>query len=159
MFRGIKSLAVLLCSAMLLASFDLSAARFYKSVDENGKVTFSDRPASATAEQLEVQVFTPDVPPPPVPTLQKPADNANQGGDAAAAGGDQASGEAQEDLKALQEKRDKNCKQAKNQLHQLQNISRLYSQDENGDRSYITDEDRVVKIAAARKSISEWCKK
>ncbi len=149
MLRATNGLAVVLCSLLLLTALDATAARFYKSIDENGKVIFSDRPASATAEQIEVKVFTPDVPPPAAPTAKKP--------DAEAKKGDEEKN-AKEDLKALQATRDENCKQSKERLQKLQTISRLYTEDKQGNRTYISDKDRVKQLADARASIKEWCK-
>ncbi len=148
MLRGTKGLAFALCSTMLLASLDVSAARFYKSTDENGNVVFSDRPANSTSEQIDMQVFTPDLPAPPVPTTKKAVEEAERKDEKKA---------AKEDLKALQATRDENCKKAKSRLQQLQTVSRLYSEDDKGNRTYVTDEDRVKQLTDARTLTKEWC--
>jgi len=153
MLRGTTGLAVAMSGLMLLASLDVSAARFYKSIDENGKVVFSDRPADASAEQIDVQVFTPDVPAPPVPGAKRADNDINK--DAKKADDVES---AQKDVKALQAARAENCKKAKARLNKLQTISRLYSEDDKGVRTYVSDEDRVKKLADARTSIKEWCK-
>ena len=150
--RGRKGLSITLCSAMLLIALDATATRFYKSVDENGNVIFSDRPAAAGAEQIEIEVFTPDVASPPV--ASKPADGTTKNNQPS----NKEEKDAEKDLKALQATREKNCKTAKDRLHKLQTISRLYSEDDKGNRTYVTDEDRVKQLADARTAISEWCK-
>jgi len=149
MLRGTTGLSVAMCGLMLLASLDVSAARFYKSIDENGKVVFSDRPAGASAEQIEIQVFTPDVPAPPVPAAKSAGKDAKKADDVES---------AQKDVKALQATRAENCKKAKARLNKLQTISRLYSEDDKGVRTYVSDEERVKQIAEARTSVSDWCK-
>lgn len=149
MLRGITGLAIAICGSMLLTSFDVSATRYYKSIDENGKVVFSDRPANTAAEQINIQVFTPDLPALPAPTTKKSREDTTSEGEKK---------EAKEDLKALQTTRNENCKKAKNRLQQLQTISRLYSEDEKGNRTYVTDEDRVKQLTGARTLIKEWCK-
>ncbi len=153
MLRGIKGLTIALCAAMSLLALDATAARFYKSVDENGKVIFSDRPASSADEQIDVKVFTPDVPAPAVPTAKKPDEKTKKDGDAK-----DDKNEAKADLKALQSKRDENCKKAKSRLQKLQTVSRLYSEDGKGNRTYVSDEERMKQLTDARASIKEWCK-
>ena len=149
MFRGMRGLAITMCSLMLLVSLDVNAARYYKSIDENGKVVFSDRPTSTTVEQIDVKVFTPDVPAPPVPGAK------NRDKDVKKKAGEES---AQKDLKALQTTRDENCKKAKNRLSQLQTVSRLYTEDEKGVRSYVSDEARVKQLEEARGDVEDWCK-
>jgi len=149
MLRGTTGLSVAMCGLMLLASLDVSAARFYKSTDENGNVVFSDRPAGATAEQIDVEVFTPNVPAPPVPGAKRTDKDVKKEGDVES---------AQKDLKALQATRAENCKKAKVRLDKLQTVSRLYSEDDKGVRTYVSDEERVKQLARARESIDEWCK-
>lgn len=153
MLRGTRGLAIALCATLSLLALDATAARFYKSLDENGKVIFSDRPPSASAEQIEVKVFTPDVAAPAVPSAKKTGEQAAQSADAKE---DEAA--AQADLKTLQSKREENCKKAKDRLQKLQTVSRLYSEDEKGNRTYFSDEARLKQIADTRASIKEWCK-
>ena len=154
MLRGTNSLMIALCGFMLLAALDVNAARFYKSVDENGKVIFSDRPADANAEQIDVKVFTPDTPP---PTTTKTTDKSESKAKKAAT--ESADKESQQDLKKLQATRTENCKKAKDNLQKLQTVSRLFSQDEKGNRTYFSDEERLKSLATAREAIKGWCEK
>ncbi|MCF6323303.1 MAG: DUF4124 domain-containing protein [Gammaproteobacteria bacterium] len=147
MLRGITGLAIAMSSLMLLASFDVSAVRFYKSIDENGKVVFSDRPANASSEQIDVKVFTPDVPTPTVPATNVSKD---------AAKGDEAES-AEKDLKAIQATRTERCKKEKEQLQKLQNVGRLFTEDAKGERTYVSDEVRLKQLVKTRKSIKHWC--
>ncbi len=151
MLRGTTGLAVIICGSMLLASFDASATRYYKSIDENGKVVFSDRPANNAAEQINIQVFTPNVPAPPVPSAKSAGKDAKK----TTVGKTE---NAQKDLKALQATRAENCKKAKSYLNKLQTVSRLYSEDDKGVRTYVSDEERVTQLAKAHASVSDWCK-
>ncbi|MBL1261983.1 MAG: DUF4124 domain-containing protein [Thiotrichaceae bacterium] len=152
MLRGTAGLAIAMSSLMLLVSFDASALRFYQSIDENGEVVFSDRPTNASSEQIDVKVFTPDVPAPAVPGAQRAGKDAAQKGDA------KNTQNAQKDLKALQAMRAENCTKATSYLGKLQTVSRLYSEDEKGVRTYVSDEARVQQLADARASVSDWCK-
>jgi len=156
MLKGTKGLALALCSAMLLTALDATAARFYKSIDENGKVIFSDRPAGSSSEQIDVQVFTPNVAPPRVPGASDSASTTKKNGEETKKGDEEK--KAKEDVKALQATRDDNCKKVKEQLQKLQTVSRLYTEDGKGNRNYISDEDRIKQLADVRKSIKEWCK-
>lgn len=153
MLRGNKGLTIALCATLSLLALDATAARFYKSLDENGKVIFSDRPPSASAEQIEVKVFTPDVAAPAVPGANKSAEKTDKSSDAK-----EDEKAAKSDLKALQSKRDENCKKAQDRLQKLQTVSRLYSEDEKGNRTYFSDEARLKQITDTRASIKEWCK-
>lgn len=151
MLQGINGFAILLCGALLLSALDADAARYYRSVDEQGNVTFSDRPDGAAVEQLDVKVFTPEpVAAPsasPKTATEKPAVTAED------------EETAQQDVKMLQEKRKKNCTIAKERLQKLQNVSRLYSEDEKGNRTYISDDERLLQLTTARENITEWCQK
>lgn len=157
MLRGTNCLAAAFCSVIFLTALDAEAARFYRHVDEQGNVSFSDRPSGSDAEQIEVKVFTP--PPPAAEAKSKPADGEAKGDARKGKEGDAETDKAsKEDVKALQAKREENCKIAKENLQKLQNISRLYTEDESGERTYMSDEDRLRELATAREGIKEWCK-
>ncbi len=148
MLRGTAGLAIAMSSLMLLASFDVSAGRFYKSIDENGKIVFSDRPTNASSEQIDVKVFTPDVPAPSVPATSSENNDSVKGNDTKG---------AEKDLKAIQAKRIENCKREKEQLQKLQNIGRLFTENEKGERTYVSDEVRLQQLVKTRKSVKHWC--
>jgi len=149
MFRGTSGFAVAMCGLMLLASLDVSAARFYKSIDENGNVVFSDRPDGTSAEQIDVKVFTPDV-----PTSAAAATKTVSKG---AVKGDEAEG-AKKDLEEIQATRAENCKKEKERLQKLQSAGRLFTEDEKGERTYVSDEVRLKQLVEARKLVEHWCK-
>ncbi len=68
------------------------------------------------------------------------------------------------DSKAEKEKADakiaeRNCNDARAQLRALQDGQRIVRTDPNtGERSYLTDNERPVEIANARKAVASWCK-
>lgn len=54
---------------------------------------------------------------------------------------------------------DSNCTDARTQLATLQSGQRITKNDINGERSYLSDEDRPAEIAKAQKSVDSWCNK
>ena len=54
-------------------------------------------------------------------------------------------------------KRDAACARGRSDLAITERSNRLYTTDENGERSYLSDEQRVARTTAARKLIADHC--
>lgn len=130
--------------ALLILPLAAGAATVYKWTDAEGNVHFSDQPDSLPqAEKLDVPVNRAGTTPP------RPA-----------APSDEAAGEAvpqQPDAAARREIRDKNCAIARKTLEHNENIDRMYRLDEQGERVFLTDEERDSLLKRSRDDVAEWC--
>jgi len=60
---------------------------------------------------------------------------------------------------ALDEKtRVENCKQVKENLKVLQNLARIYKETENGERHFLSDEEKIEELKIANSQIGDFCK-
>lgn len=143
-------------TAVLLgaASFAcLAAETVYKWTDESGVVHFSDRPVpNAAAEEMRV---APSVPPP---------DEEDE--DATGAEGEEDAGAeapaSEEDRQAAMEEqrrkvREQNCQIARQTLQHNESLGRMYRVEANGERVFLSDEEREMVLARSREDVEKWC--
>lgn len=156
-----KHLFILLMLSSAHAVADLS-----KWVDENGKVHYSDQPPPANVKAKTLR-STPDTPPfltsasggaassapPAVKTIAEREAELKKEQKAKKDAADMA---AQE--QALKEEKKANCKASRQNLRTLQEGMRIVEINANGERSYISDEQRQQRIATAQQDISSYCK-
>jgi hypothetical protein len=64
-----------------------------------------------------------------------------------------------EKAKAESKDAERNCNNARSQLKALQEGQRILRFDPNGERSFLSDEDRPAEIANAQKAVASWCNK
>lgn len=128
------------------------AGGVYKWLDADGNVHFGDQPTEGNAAQI------------PQPKTQVPADSAYQERlqrqkqylDARQEEREQAKQKAAE-AKVQKAERQAKCQKAKEQLAYLQAHSRLYTDLPNGERRYLTGEERDAELIAVNKQIAELC--
>lgn len=131
-------------SALLAVPLVAGAATVYKWTDSEGNAHFSDRPDGLPqTEKVEVPVSGPGTTPPRPPA---PVD------DAAAEAVPQ-----QPDAAARREIREKNCGIARKTLEHNENIDRMYRLDEQGERIFLTDEERESVLKRSHDDVAEWC--
>jgi Domain of unknown function (DUF4124) len=142
-----------LCSALiLLAAAPAIAAEVYRSIDENGIVVYSDRPAEGAQR---VHIATP-APGTPAQAAQTPAPAA----DADSAGQDETlSGEVARDPTAeeLAAERARNCSIAQERADQYRVAHRLYRTLPNGEREYLSDAELDQARSRAEADVANWC--
>lgn len=131
--------------------FPLAAAgaAVYKWTDAQG-VHFSDRPDDApAAHRIELDVAprgtTPPAPPAP------PAESAED------AEPDPEARPLQADAAAQRENRDKNCEIARSTLEHNQGIGRMYRLGPDGERVFLSDEEREQVLHRSREDVAKWC--
>ena len=155
-----KYLFILLILSSAPAVADLS-----KWVDENGKVHYSDQPPPANVKAKTLR-STPGTPPltsasgvaassapPAVKTIAEREAELKKAQKAKKEAADKA---AQE--QARKDTENANCAAAQQSLRTLQDGMRMVEIDANGERSYISDEQRQQRIAKAQQDISTLCK-
>ncbi len=132
-------------------------AELYKWVDEQGKVHYSDQPASGKTKS-EAILEIPNQPTTSTSTAssktwqEKELEYKKRQSSAA-----EAEAKKQKDAQDEKTKRE-NCANAKQNLSQLESIAPAYTYDEKTGRSYLNPTQRAEAIEKARKSVTEWCK-
>ncbi len=137
---------------LLLICTPLQAA-VHRWVDENGNVHYSDRaPAKQKTQQITIQ---PRSAPDPA-TLERLR---RQGEGVASA---QTSRQEQKEQRVAEEKSDNQakarCKSAKERLKTLETVGRIFTYDDNLERTFIDDKQRKERLKSARENIKQQCK-
>lgn len=129
----------------------------YRWVDENNRVHYSDQPPGkhTTAKLLPSVSGGTAAASTPAPTRSL-VERAAELKKKAASGQEAADKAAQE--QAQKDAFKANCDTARRNLATLQDGIRLVEMDANGERSYLTDEQRQQRTVKAQQDISEYCK-
>jgi hypothetical protein len=145
------SLAALIALLPALAAAD----QVYKWVDEQGRVHFSQTPPPSAASN--VQQVTVSAPPPDPQSLQNQQQLQKQQADKDQAAKDAAAKEqAKKDPKAeaLQKQ---HCDDMRSRLQALQIGGRIATVDAQGNRSYVSDDDRVKQEQQLQDQLTKEC--
>lgn len=135
----LTSLGAAVC--VLLTSNIVFAQQIYKWQDEKGAIHYTQSPPSAkNAIRMDIKTRAP-VPSTVVPET-KPAASAPQPATVTT---------TPQKLKA------EDCAIIKGSLEELQSGRRLYESDKNGERSYLTEEQKAERIKTYSKNLSDGC--
>jgi hypothetical protein len=149
--------ACLLTVAALLAC--PAGADVYKFKDEHGNVLYTDKPPTLPAERLNVQSQRTDVV--AVPARQQEErqrlQNANNAAQQPQQPAEQQPGEQQTPEQSAQSKADQ-CAKARARYDNYMNSQKLYEQQANGERRYLTDAEIEAARASAKTSMDVLCK-
>ena len=132
------------------------SAQVYRYVDDEGNVSYSDRPQSETAES----VFVAAQRPPSLPSRMAPERTADDGsGEAASAEDD---GEIQRELREptpeeRAEDRARNCAIAQERAERYAVSHRLYRETPDGEREYLDDAQLTEARTQAVADVEKWC--
>lgn len=134
--------------ALLLIPGQAPAAGLFKWTDKNGVVHFSDQPHNdPKAERVAMPRASTPAAPPPAPehngSESNPADAVRERQEALA--------------RHQQEVRAANCEIARRTLEHNQNIRRMFRLDENGDRVFLSEEEREEVLKRSQDDIAQWC--
>src|SRR5262249_10801758 len=144
---ALGALAVLACAP-------LSAQEVYKSVDAQGHVVYSDRGASKTAPKTSVHVDEPD----PVEVARQAKQQQLLDAQDQQRTKEQA---ADAPAKALEERRrqqgEKACENARNNYYRLQESTRIFKRDADGNRVYYSDSEADTLRQQAKQAMSAAC--
>jgi len=145
----------LLLSAALLASWPVFAQ--YSWIDDTGRKVFSDRPPppgiapKKILSERPVPVAAAPAPAPAASGQDRALEEKKKAADAAAAA------EQQAEEQKLAARRAGNCQRAKTALAGLQSGMRIAQIDEQGERSYMTDEQRAAEIQRTQNIVASDC--
>lgn len=152
MLRSMMTLA--LAASMLLAS--QAYADVYKYTDEQGNILYTDKPATLPAERLNVQSQKTDV-----VALQARRLEEQQRMDAADQARQQRNAQGADERKAAQMSatdKAEQCKKARERFDTYTNSQRLYEQQADGERRYLSDAELDAARASAKASMDVLCK-
>ena len=143
----------LACAALLAGGF-ASAGEIYKWVDEDGNIHYEDRPLGKTeVEHTGIQSRNTDD-----AAVQARVDASRK----ARAVKEQVASEAppemtKEDLRAEQQARAEKCQMYRDQLEAFLRSTRLYREDDAGERQYLSDDEVMAARNKAEGKIKEYC--
>jgi len=132
------------------------AADVYKFKDDKGNVLYTDKPATLPAERLNIQSQKTDT----VAAQSRSQDEVKrlQDADKASQG---AAGEKKEQQQGAQQNTSQNadqCTKAKQRYASYTSSQRLYEQQPDGQRRYLSDDELNAARASAKASLDVMCK-
>jgi hypothetical protein len=147
----IRSLLAL-CACLVTAA---APAEVYKWTDAEGRVHFGDRPPQGEAETVPMPGRTGDAPvATPEERLEKQRRLLN-------AFEEERRQKRDAQAQARQEKaeRQRNCAEARDNLHSQETASAVYRLGPDGERVYLDEGEREQALARARAAVAQWCGK
>ena len=143
-------------TALMFCTAPVNAA-LYKWVDEQGKVHYSDQPASGKVKS-EKKLDIPKQPAAAAPvTANKSWQEKNLEYKKRQSSAADADAKKQKEAQDAKDKVE-NCDKAKKNLKTLEDGVRVYTYNDKGERSSMDDAQRTKAMNDAHKSVSEWCK-
>ncbi|HED18053.1 MAG TPA: DUF4124 domain-containing protein [Gammaproteobacteria bacterium] len=138
---------------VFLLSGGISAqAEMYRWVDDSGQVHYEDRQKGAKFRPIK-PYSTPDTTQPaPQERMEKTRRLLN-----AYRIERQQKHEQQAEQKAKQEKRIKNCNRARDNVRRYNAYRRIYNLDKEGNRVYLSDQERASLLQRSQKKVTRWC--
>lgn len=136
-------------SILLILPLGAFAAEVYRSVDENGQVVFSDRPTAA-AEVLQINTSVPGGQTP----AGTPASN-DESDDSDSTIMVEVPREATPEEIAAD--RERNCAASQEMMTAYSQSHRLFRENANGEREYLSAEEIDEARARAESNVASWC--
>ena len=149
MTKQALTLALLLVTAGIV-----QAAQIYKWTDEDGNVHFGDTPAGEDSERVAIQSHRTD------PARVDAAVRARSEAAAKSAEEEAASqpaGPSKEELQAQAAERQKKCDTYRDKLQRFVQSRRIYREDENGERVYLSEEEMQAAREKVEKQVQDHC--
>lgn len=146
-----KRCLVTCVTAALLLGAALCRAELYRWVDERGQTHFSDRPADSQPHEIGVR--------PSAAASQQPHQRMDKTRRLLNAFQVERQQQREQQAKQKQqaEERRRNCLQARDNLRQYSESGSIYRLDDNGNRVYLSEQERAALVARHRQAAAEWC--
>jgi hypothetical protein len=147
-------LPIAIACAALMASGLVTAGEIYKWTDEDGNVHYEDRPVGKTdMEHVDIVSRSTDN-----TVVQARVDADRQ----ARAAKRQVAAEAppemsKEEIRAEQQARQEKCQMYRDRLQAFLRSTRLYEEDDGGDRNYLSEEEVMAARTKVEDQIQEYC--
>ena len=147
---------LLLTSLTVVALAPAAMADVYKFKDEKGNVLYTDKPSTLPAERLNVQSQRTDT-----VALQARKDaemkRLQEGANARGQANTQRTEQQQANQLSAKDKADR-CAKARERFDTYANSQKLYEEQPNGERRYLTSEETDAARASAKASMDVMCK-
>ncbi|MFT4584506.1 MAG: hypothetical protein ACI915_001368 [Gammaproteobacteria bacterium] len=146
---------LLIISAMILVtqSSPLQAAKVYKWLDEDGKTHYGDRTDSQARDPQEVRIMKSQATDASITSRQRRTEQLLKS---------YQKERHEKDARRVQanaEKRERqaNCVAAQSSKQKFERASLIYTEDAQGNRIFLSDEQRTAAISDADRAIVQWC--
>ena len=149
-----KRLPIALAITALLGTSVCAAGEIYKWTDEEGNVHFTDKPVVEEAERVAIQSRRTD-PERVQAMVQARAEAAAKAAEEEAAATPQ--GPTEEEIQARLEERAKRCATYRERLQRFVQSRRIYREDENGERVYLSEEEMQEAREKVENQVQEYC--
>lgn len=136
-------------SMLLILPCGAFAAEVYRSIDENGQVVYSDRPTAA-AEVVEINTSVPGS----QTAVGTPADDDESDNSDSPLMAEVPREATPEEVAA---DRERNCAVAQEMMTAYSQSHRLFREDANGEREYLSAEEIDEARARAESNVASWC--
>jgi len=137
---------------LLLCGGASAQAEIYRWVDNSGQVHYADRQQGAKSRPIK-PYSTPDATQPaPQQRMEKTRRLLN-----AYRLERQQKREQKAEQKAEKEKRIKNCNRARDDVRRYNAYRRIYNLDQDGNRVYLSDQERVSLLQRSQEKVAQWC--
>jgi hypothetical protein len=134
-------------------SSPLQAAKVYKWIDEDGKTHYGDRTELQARDPQEVRIMKPPATDPSITSRQHRTEQLlksyQKERSEKSARKEQAAAEKQD--------REAECLAAQNSKQKFERASSIYTLDDQGNRVYLSDEERTAAISEANQAIARLC--
>lgn len=147
-------LPIAIACAALMASGLAVAGEIYKWTDEDGNVHYEDRPVGKTdMEHVDIVSRNTDN-----TVVQARVDADRQARAARRQVASEAPAEmTKEELRAEQQERQQKCQMYRDRLQAFLRSTRLYEEDDGGDRNYLSDDEVMAARTKVEGQIQEYC--
>ena len=159
-----KSITTVLLCALALACA-AAQAQGYQWVDKDGKTRYGDAPpAGVTATPMKPPAGSPQAAPAAAAAKKDDGKDAKKPPPTPEQGFKERQLKAKEDAeKAAKEEKEEqtrkqNCERSQAGLRNLESGQRISQTNAAGERAFLDDAERAVRIAESRKLVAEWCK-
>jgi hypothetical protein len=139
---------------LLIAAATTAAGEIYKWTDEEGNVHFEDKPVGEDSERVAIQSKRTN-------TQQVQSASQARAAAAAKAAEEEAAaipqGPTAEELQARADARAEKCATYRERLQRFVQSRRIYREDENGERVYMTEEEMQEAREKVENQVQEYC--
>lgn len=142
---------------LLVTAGSVQAGQIYKWTDEDGNVHFSDTPVGEDSERVPIQSRPTDASRVDARVRSRAEAAARKAEEEAAGQSAQAAGPTEEELQARAEERAQKCRTYRDRLQQFVQSRRIYREDENGERVYLSEEEMQEAREQVEKQVQEYC--
>ncbi|WP_455233839.1 DUF4124 domain-containing protein [Thiogranum longum] len=137
---------------LLMAGLSAAHGDLYRWVDEKGQVHFSDQPQGQQSSKLK---------PLPAPASAQTDQGSRMEKTRKLLNAYEIERQQEREQKAKQkeqeQQRRKNCNQARDDLRQYTDFGNIYRLDDEGNRVYLSEQEKRTLIQRSRAAVAKWC--